>query len=136
MALAGAGVAEQYDGFVVGNEAAVAEKGDRGRGDVLVGGQVEVIEGLDPGQLRFVDPAGSSSFVTDVELDAQGFGEERRVGDPPSGGVIEHVAEHRGESGERELLAGVDRGGGVGDGRGFGHGVGSSWVGSMVRSWS
>ncbi len=69
------------------------------RGDVLVGGEVEVVEGLDAGQLRFVHAPGSSSFVADVELDAQRFGEERRVGDPPSGGVIEHVAEHRGESG-------------------------------------
>jgi hypothetical protein len=136
VALAGAGVPEEYDGFVVGHEAAVAQQGDRGRGDVVVGGQVELVEGLDPWQLRFVDSSGSASFVADIELDAQGFSEERRMGDPSPGGVAEQGVELGGEPGERQLPAGVDRSRGVGDRGCFGHGVGSSWLGSMVRSWS
>ena len=82
-------------GSLLVDEGAVAQQRDRGGGDVVVGVEVELVEGLDAGQPGFVDSSCSASFVADVELDAQRFGEERRVRDPPPGGVVEQLGEGR-----------------------------------------
>jgi len=136
MALAGAGVAEQHDGFVVVDERAISEHRDHGRGEVRVGVEVELIEGLDPRQSGFVNAAGAAAFVSDVKLDLEGFGEELGVRDPPAGGVVAEPVEGWCEAGERELAAGVGGDRGVGDGGGLGHSGFAFWSCSMVSSWS
>jgi hypothetical protein len=140
MAFAGAGVAEQHDGFVVVDERAVAEHRDHGRCDVRVRVEIELVEGLHPWESGFVDAAGAASFVADVELDLECFSEERGMRHPPTGGIITESFERWGEAGEGELSAGVGGDRGVGDrgwcGGGLGHSGFAFWSCSMVSNWS
>ncbi len=64
---------------MVAHERAIAEQSDRCWGDVLVSGKIEVVEGFDAGQAGFVNAACAASFVADIELDLERFGEERGV---------------------------------------------------------
>jgi hypothetical protein len=136
VALAGAGVAEQHDRLAVVDERAVAEHRDRGRGDVRVGVEVELVERLDPWQSGFVDPPGAASFVADVELDLECLGEELRVRDPPAVRVVAELVEGWGEAGQVQLAAGVCGDRCVGDGRWLGHSGLAFCSGWMVSSWS
>ena len=107
---AGAGVPEEHDGFGPVDELAVVEHPDDRRGDGGVGGGVELVEGFDPWEAGFLHAAGAAAFVADVELDGEGFGEERRVGQLPARGGLAEVLEAGSETGQVQLATGVGGG--------------------------
>ena len=133
VALAGAGVAEQHDGFpgvevVPGGE--LAEGGGLQGGD---GVDVEVGEPFQAGELGVVDAAGPATFGAVVDLGGEDFGEVGQVGlafpvgdlgQPgrlgPHGGQVQLT----GGGADRGLRCSIDRtdGAGLGGRAGGGHG--------------
>ena len=89
MGLAGAGVAEQHDGFPgvdpgAGGQVARVAAGD-GRAAAV---EVEVLEAFDAGELGFGDPAGPAAGVPVVALGGEDLGEVGQVGQSfPGGGL-------------------------------------------------
>ena len=78
--LAGAGVAEQHDGFAgvdvgAGGEVARVAGADGGGGV-----DVEVGEPFEAGEVGFVDAAGAAAFGAVVDLGGEDFGEVAEVG--------------------------------------------------------
>ena len=88
MGLAGAGVAEQHDGFAGVDPGAGGEVRQGRRGQVGQRGVVEVGEAFGAGELRLVDPADPAAGVAVVALGGEHLGEEGAVGQPfPGGGL-------------------------------------------------
>jgi len=80
VALAGAGVAEHHDGFPCLEIGAGGQVGEGGWGDRWDGGQVEVGEALEAGELGFGHAADPASLEPVVDLGGEDFGEVSQVG--------------------------------------------------------
>src|SRR5680860_1084689 len=136
---AGAGVAEQDQRLTTVDPRAARQGGEQPGWDRRGGGGVERLEGLDPGEVGFVDAALPSADAARVGLGGEQLGEVAAVGEPAAHGGVGGRAGLGAHGGQVQAAAGrVDRRGGgvVADHGRDGHGRGPIWVMGAGGRWS
>ncbi len=105
--LAGAGVADQAQGFAVADPGAAGHGVDGRGGDVGVGVEVEVVQVLGAGEAGFFDAAGAAAPVAVVAFGQQQLGEEAAVGELLAFGGVGQFGEAVADGRQPQQAAGL-----------------------------